>query len=449
MKEEIIFYEEDLLNFDSFEKTLDNMETIEELKNFLGKLSFAFFSSDLDYKRKMLFKFMNKYSERDFRFFLKIGRESYFGNVIILLKFVQDFGIINAESFDYFLELKTLEFIEEEIFDYCERGSVSLDVEVTELKLASKNTALNLIFLLELFLSRGILISTKAVYITLMTLYKSHSNIGADKSSLYSSLLEQDAEKFIICLKKYDINFQDLNYFLNNYSKAYNLLLKNGIFVSFFVGNIKSNGEIYNNNFYPMRYIDSSGEERVLMPFAQVDKNRVKKIYDLVSESYVFSSNFSSKLTISDIFSFEKVKTFNEEILPVDIELVKEMSEKEIISRFSKIIHEMNEVPHGPAELADLLTGKIYINNSLDNRDSAFVFKGKSFKAIKPTEVAHQFLKAARTSAKILFFVYTGDILDEVREEFIQVSAGANKPYCFIDLEEITRIFKAYHLLID
>ena len=66
--------------------------------------------------------------------------------------------------------------------------------------------------------------------------------------------------------------------------------------------------------------------------------------------------------------------------------LIDEREEMEPFLRL--ILADDAQTPHGPAELVDIFTRKLSLNG--EHGMAAFILKEKSFKTVRPSDVAHQ-----------------------------------------------------------
>ena len=133
----------------------------------------------------------------------------------------------------------------------------------------------------------------------------------------------------------------------------------------------------------------------------------------------------------------------NDQILNV----VRNLDEKEELEPFIRsIIYDYNETPHGPAEIADIFTHRVTVNR--EQGMAAFILKGKSFKTVRPTHVAHQIYRLEKISGlKFAIFAATGIILDSVKEHFCTTAERQNCKYAIFDATDLGRLFIAYGFL--
>lgn len=142
---------------------------------------------------------------------------------------------------------------------------------------------------------------------------------------------------------------------------------------------------------------------------------------------------FSEVMSIPDAAVNCKIKS--------NVKLLDEKSELEHFIR--KILYDPNRTPHGPTEIADILTTHLHVrgNKCL----AAFVLKGKSFQNVQSRGVSHQFLKLRQMKdLGLMVFAAVGNIQDDVQRDFIQVAIDANCDYLMIDSQDLARLLIAY-----
>ena len=125
------------------------------------------------------------------------------------------------------------------------------------------------------------------------------------------------------------------------------------------------------------------------------------------------------------------------------IDNIKDLNEKTEIEPFIReIIYDPNETPHGPTEIADIISS---VNLRGSKTLTAFVIKGKSFGNVKSTDVAHQFMKLQTfPGLGLLIFVAVGNIHDDAYRDFIQTADNYDCDYLVIDAHELSKLFIAY-----
>jgi len=90
---------------------------------------------------------------------------------------------------------------------------------------------------------------------------------------------------------------------------------------------------------------------------------------------------------------------------------------------FRQIIADPTKTPHGPTEIADILS---YLHVKGEKKRTAFVLKGKSFKKITSRDVSHQFIKLRSIPGLgLMVFAAVGDIHDDAKRDFFQAAKDA------------------------
>lgn len=150
-------------------------------------------------------------------------------------------------------------------------------------------------------------------------------------------------------------------------------------------------------------------------------------------------------IKLYDIDEFSKVKaipdaSINETILSN----VRNLDEKSEMERFIReILFDPNETPHGPTEIADILTSHVHVRG--DRRLASFVLKGKSFQRVSSRVVTHQFVKLRQVpSLGLIVFGAVGNIQDDAQRDFVQIAFDAECDYLIIDAQDFARLFITY-----
>lgn len=124
-----------------------------------------------------------------------------------------------------------------------------------------------------------------------------------------------------------------------------------------------------------------------------------------------------------------------------NVKILNEPNELEPMLR--DILGDLTETPHGPTEIADILTTKILLRGN--PTIAAFVLKGKSFKQVRSTDIAHQVLRLQRLPGLgLIALVAVGNIQDDARRDFFQVAKNIGCDYLIIDSVDCARLFLAY-----
>lgn len=107
------------------------------------------------------------------------------------------------------------------------------------------------------------------------------------------------------------------------------------------------------------------------------------------------------------------------------------------------ILFDTNNTPHGPAEIVDILTHKVHVRGQ--EGMSAFILKGRSFATVRPHHIAHQIFRLERIEGlNYAFLAASGNVLDDVKEQFLSTASRLNADYCFLDCLDLARLFVAF-----
>jgi superfamily II DNA or RNA helicase len=132
------------------------------------------------------------------------------------------------------------------------------------------------------------------------------------------------------------------------------------------------------------------------------------------------------------------------EISPAVVNTVRSLDEREEIEPFLRsILTDVGETPHGPAEIADILTHKVAVRRKVGI--AAFIIKGKAFPTVRPKHVSHQIYNIEKIAdLSVAFLVTTGIVLDKAKEQFISVASRVAQYYCVLDALDIGRLFVGF-----
>jgi superfamily II DNA or RNA helicase len=151
---------------------------------------------------------------------------------------------------------------------------------------------------------------------------------------------------------------------------------------------------------------------------------------------------------ILTINNFELVRDYRpSEIDSRAIKTVRALDEREEIEPWiQSILFDTNQTPHGPSEIVDILTHKMTVRGKVGM--SGFILKGCSFSVVRPKHVAHQIMRLERIR-DLSFAVLgaSGNVLDEVKEQFVSMCNRLNVDYCILDAHDLARLFVAYGFL--
>lgn len=154
------------------------------------------------------------------------------------------------------------------------------------------------------------------------------------------------------------------------------------------------------------------------------------------------------------LFSLLKVDNFARardirpsSISEATVETIRSLDESDEIEPWIQaILHDTNHTPHGPSEVVDILTHKM----TVQGREGlgAFILKGRSFPVVRPKHVAHQIFRLERIhDLSFALFAASGNVLDEVKEQFVSTATRLDCDYCFLDAHDMARLFVAFGYL--
>jgi len=150
-------------------------------------------------------------------------------------------------------------------------------------------------------------------------------------------------------------------------------------------------------------------------------------------------------IEIYDVNEFSRVRGIPDaavtDTVRANIARLDEIHELEKLLR--EIMYDPTETPHGPTEIADILTSHIHILG--EKRLAAFVLKGRGSQKVRSRDVTHQFLKL-RTIAGLgaMIFVAVGHIQDDAQRDFVQSAHDAGCDYLIINAHQCARLLIAY-----
>jgi len=153
-------------------------------------------------------------------------------------------------------------------------------------------------------------------------------------------------------------------------------------------------------------------------------------------------------IRLNEIDEFSSVNNIPDTAINTEIlNNVRNLDEKDEIEKFIReIIYDPNETPHGPTEIADILTSHVHIRGN--KKLAGFVLKGKSFKRVSSREVTHQFAKLRQIEKlDLTIFAAVGDIQDDAQRDFIQTASDGGYDYIIIDVQNLARLLIAYEII--
>ena len=150
-------------------------------------------------------------------------------------------------------------------------------------------------------------------------------------------------------------------------------------------------------------------------------------------------------IKIEQIDNFDKIKSVKKSsVIDEAVFTIKNLHEvQEMEPWIQAILFDTNTTPHGPVELVDILTHKMSVKGKPGT--SALVLKGRSYRKVRPKDVSHQIFRLERIAElSTMVLAASGDILDEVKEQFISTGVRLNCNYSIWDAHDLARLFIAY-----
>lgn len=153
-------------------------------------------------------------------------------------------------------------------------------------------------------------------------------------------------------------------------------------------------------------------------------------------------------IKVEDFDNFNDVCDFPPEIITNDLlKVVRDLDEREELEPFVRsILFDFNDTPHGPAEIADILTHKASVRQKTGI--AAFILKGKSFHTVRPKDVSHQIYRLEKIKGlNFAVFASPGTVLDAAKEQFCATGERIGCQYAIFDAIDLARLFVAYGFL--
>lgn len=168
----------------------------------------------------------------------------------------------------------------------------------------------------------------------------------------------------------------------------------------------------------------------------------------VVPHCKTFDGKIVPLITLLKIDNFDRVRDVRPgQLSEAAIAAVKELNEvDELEPWIQSILYDTNRTPHGPSELVDILTHKMTVRGQ--EGMGAFILKGRSFPTVRPRHVSHQIFKIERISdLSFAILAASGNVLDEVKEQFISTATRLRCQYGFLDAHDLARLFVAFGYL--
>jgi hypothetical protein len=132
------------------------------------------------------------------------------------------------------------------------------------------------------------------------------------------------------------------------------------------------------------------------------------------------------------------------EIEPHVIDSLRSADEKlQLEPALSRIIGETDETPHGPTEIADLVT--VHLSVAGQPRLSAVVIKGRAWKKVAARDVADQLIRAFQLpGVGLVVLAAVGDIQDDVKQRLAWLADAAGVDWMILDRGDLARLLVVY-----
>ncbi len=155
-------------------------------------------------------------------------------------------------------------------------------------------------------------------------------------------------------------------------------------------------------------------------------------------------------IKIQDIDQFfEVVKVPDAAIMPAVLEGVRNLDERrELEPMLREILWDPTETPHGPSEIADILTTKVRVRGH--KVLAAFVVKGRSFTKIRSKDVDHQVIRLRQLPGLgLMALVAVGHIQGAAQQDFLRMAMDAGCDYLIIEGLDCARLLLAYEKICE
>ena len=153
----------------------------------------------------------------------------------------------------------------------------------------------------------------------------------------------------------------------------------------------------------------------------------------------------SQLVNIQDIDQFYEVVNVPQGAITLDaLRGVRQLDERrELEPMLREVLWDPTDTPHGPTEIADILTTKVRVRGQRGL--AAFVVKGKSFVKVRSGDIGHQVLRLRQLPGlRLMVLVAVGHIQDNARRDFVQVALDAGSDHLIVDAIDCARLLIAY-----
>jgi hypothetical protein len=152
----------------------------------------------------------------------------------------------------------------------------------------------------------------------------------------------------------------------------------------------------------------------------------------------------ASLIDIAEIDQFARIANVPvEHVSPIVVDAIRRLDEKmELEPALRSILNSPDITPHGPTEIADILTPvKVRGRNVL----AAFIVKGKATQKVTSKKIGNQILKLREIpSLGLGVLCAVGHIHDDAQTRFIQTVKDAEADFLIIDALTCARLLMAY-----
>ncbi len=209
-------------------------------------------------------------------------------------------------------------------------------------------------------------------------------------------------------------------------------------------------GEVKNRNMWVRSLYGGKAPSKKLN--FEINVEDIIRIIDPVNQSNEMEcmrvSNLSKSarlIEIHEIDEFQNIRSISKaNITERDIANIRCLDEARELERYIRdILNDSNVTPHGPTEIADILTTCVHVKG--EGRIAAFILKGKSYKKVTSRDVTHQFAKVRQIQGiGLMVLVAVGHIHDDAKRDFFQAAQDAGCDYLIIDTRNCWRLLVAY-----
>jgi len=152
-----------------------------------------------------------------------------------------------------------------------------------------------------------------------------------------------------------------------------------------------------------------------------------------------------SRLVLADRFdNFRQMRDVAiDDLSTAVVQQMNQLDEREELEPMLRLIlADEAQTPHGPAEIADIFTHRLTLDNKAGM--AGFILKGKSFRTVRPVDVAHQIYRLEKIDGlAFALFIAAGVVLDATKEQFCSTCERLGIPYAFLNATELAQLLTA------